>query len=91
MVTAFIEPSRAIASAIGLPAACAACVPDARSFRSAPEQNTGAVWVSTSARTSGCSARSSAAFNSVTSWRDSALRLPGESSVMVATPPSTMQ
>ena len=56
------------------------------SARSAPAQNTRPVWVITMARADGSAAASaSRAESSATSWRDSALRLCGESRVRVAT------
>ena len=60
-----------------------------RSERSAPEQNTVPVAVSTTARTSGSLVASRNARSNSSSRRDdSALRLDGESSVMVRMPPS---
>ena len=64
--------------------------PAARSLRSTPAQKTDPVWVSTMARTSAASARSSASCTSVVSCFDSALRFAGESNVIVATAPVTL-
>ena len=59
-------------------------------FRSAPAQNTRPVCVSTTARAAGSSpASASRADSSDTSCADKALRLCGESRVMVATSPPT--
>jgi hypothetical protein len=60
------------------------------SERSAPEQNTLPSWRTRTTFTSGsASARSSRSNSSVTSCRESALRLCGESSVIVATDSTT--
>ena len=56
------------------------------SARSAPAQNTRPVCVITTARTEGsATASASRPVSSASSWRDSALRLCGESRVRVAT------
>ena len=62
----------------------------ASSFRFIPEQNTGPRWSSTTTRTPGSAvATSSAALSPVRTAADSALRVSGESRVIVATPPAT--
>ena len=77
-----------IAGSSRTPSAPGAAV--ASSLRSMPELNTGPSCASTMTRTAGsATAASRASFSSARSARDSALRLPGESSVIVATPPAT--
>ncbi len=67
------------------------CAPAPRdSLRSMPEQNTRPVWVSTITRAAGSAiAASRWASSSRRSCADRALRLAGESSVIVATPAAT--
>ncbi len=64
--------------------------PSDASERSAPEQNTrSADRITTTTASSSAAARSSRSNSSVVSCRDSALRLCGESSVIVPTPSAT--